>query len=278
MNGHDALGPSRRLARYGPDDLDEHRFVAEHVQAGRPAVVHGAAAGWPLTGLTGPAMAERFGDRRVPIYDDLFRLRRIRELSTFLATPADAGNVRWYSTFRADARFPWSDDVFTSIRGEWSAPPFFPADDLVLPAMGRRRSLSPVDDLFPGRGLFVCHVGARTRRHVDPWSSDALLCQVSGTKILRLWWPGPDDPLDVRLSTGDVAYLPAGVPHATTAVSFSISLTWNFVLEVSRARFERWLVDAPSDERRVASDFLDEPLPPSAPARGGHEQAREAAQ
>ena len=47
----------------------------------------------------------------------------------------------------------------------------------------------PVEELFPAKAIFISGRGARTRLHRDPWASDAVLCQLYGSKQIVMFSP-----------------------------------------------------------------------------------------
>jgi ribosomal protein L16 Arg81 hydroxylase len=128
--------------------------------------------------------------------------------------------------------------------------------------------VNPVSDYFPAKGLFISQRGARTGLHVDPWGSDALLCQMYGGKtwamygpdqkqylqsdhgVVDLDWPNrqqfPDfdkacATFEFTLEPGEILYVPNGWYHAARSDTDSISLTWNFVHRAGVEAFRRWL-------------------------------------
>jgi hypothetical protein len=131
--------------------------------------------------------------------------------------------------------------VFAELAGAWKTPGWLPSSGYVFPYVPGIANV--VRDPFPGKGLFVCGRGGRTRPHADPWLSDACLCQATGEKRMIMSPPGPDDEprFDEILRPGDAAFIPAGWRHTVVALSDSVSITWNFVHQVHRDRFELYL-------------------------------------
>jgi hypothetical protein len=131
-----------------------------------------------------------------------------------------------------------------------------------------RGTVNAATHAFPAKGLFICGTGGRTRLHVDPWASDACLCQVTGSKRFLMYPPeagallsdrhavvDPDRPDDTRfprwrdatpaldevLRPGDAIFIPSGWYHTAVALTDSVSITWNFVHEVHDRRFTTYL-------------------------------------
>ncbi|MBA3915401.1 MAG: hypothetical protein H0X25_16415, partial [Acidobacteriales bacterium] len=147
--------------------------------------------------------------------------------------------VRWYTQLK-DVDFVWADEAFAGFADRWRMPYFLPQSDYLLPSAASSHAVNPACDPFPGRGLFISCRGASTRRHHDPWSSDAILCQVLGQKQISFYGPkthGADAGGEgeseasavVQLVPGEVLYIPRGAVHSAVSLSDSVSLTWNFV-------------------------------------------------
>ena len=178
--------------------------------------------------------------------------------------------LRWYAKLR-DVEFPWADEAFAALAPRWRRPAFFPADGFALP--WRPDGADPVTDGFPAKGIFVSARGARTRAHVDPWASDAILIQLFGRKSWKLWRPGraasdtPDEEWETAV--GDAVLVPAGWTHDVVSLTDAVSLTWNFVHRCTSARLAAHLRNGPTDEEDVLRFFLG----PDAPTRSWHELA-----
>jgi Cupin-like domain len=279
MSSH-ASAPSR-LERVR--DLSAETFVSEYLHNNRPVVVTGAMRDWSALETWRPeALASRFGNERVQVYGDLFRLAAISSLSEYLdryfgqqpTKPGSVPYVRWYCHLADDERVPWADDVFDRFRDDWARPAFFPSNSFVLPYCAQSGTIDPTRDWFPARGLFISARGARTRLHKDPWCSDAILCQMFGRKDFVMYAPSqapclmnggktvdieapdlqtfPDFPKlcpTVRdtLEPGEIVFVPAGWFHHFNSVSDSISLTWNFVHVCRLREFVSYLVSGPGE-------------------------------
>src|SRR5215469_2605807 len=265
------------------DGMSEETFLSKYLVRNRPVIITGAMRGWKALETWKPeALRRRFGSERVQVYGDLFRLAAISSLGEYLeryfdqptTKPGSVPYVRWYCHLTNDERVPWADDVFKRISEDWERPAFFPAHSFVLPYCAESGSIDPTRDWFPARGLFISARGARTRLHADPWSSDALLCQVYGRKEFRMYDPSqaahltadgktvdieaPDLKLfptfpearpafEDTLEPGEIVLVPAGWLHHFNSVSDSVSVTWNFVHSCRLQEFLRYLVGRPGE-------------------------------
>jgi hypothetical protein len=237
--------------------LDPAEFIEQYLVPNRPVIVTDAMLDWTLF-RTPADLAARFGDDLVQVYNDLFDLVSVTPLRAYLAQhfeqgtasppPAAVPYVRWYTKMK-EVDFVWADDAFRRFAAEWSLPYFLPPSDYLLPACPAAGSVNPNRDLFPGKGLFISARGARTRLHRDPWASDAVLCQVYGTKKILFFSPerealmpkpgqaanaspipaGVVPDAEVLLEPGETVLIPRGWFHHADSVTDSISLTWNFV-------------------------------------------------
>jgi hypothetical protein len=183
--------------------------------------------------------------------------------------------MRWYTRQR-HLQLICADEAFAALAESWTAPAWLPTADYVFPAI--KEDADPVRDRFPAKGLFVCPAGGRTRLHVDPWASDACLCQVTGQKRFIMYPPSgakflsdgesvvdidqPDNirhpewksitpAIDVTLSSGDAIFIPAGWFHAAVALTPSVSITWNFVHAVNASRFAAYVESGGSSDPTV---------------------------
>ncbi|THA23579.1 hypothetical protein E4198_01455 [Streptomyces sp. RKND-216] len=268
------------------ESLDAEVFLSDHLGPGRPVVVRGALDGWrkpppwPLEEL-----ARRFGEHEVTLFDTLFALEEVATFAEYVEEHTGAAvegvppYLRWF-TRQSEEQMMEADAAFTELADEWTMPSWLPRTDYVFPP-----TAGPVDasrDPFPARGLFVCGRGGRTRLHVDPWASDACLCQVTGRKRFVMYAPDqgallsdgdgvvdPDAPdekrfprwkdavptLDEVLAPGDAIFIPAGWYHTAVALDDSVSLTWNFAHRTHEDRFAAHL-RAGGDRDPVVAYFL----------------------
>jgi hypothetical protein len=254
------------------DTLDRSKFVNDFMFPGRPVLVRNALAAWsmaPPWSLT--SMTERFGHHRVPLYDTLFSLHGVSTFGRYVAGyTGDAVTgippyLRWFAR-QNTKRLPWADGAFADLEPDWTMPDWLPDSEYVFPRV--RANVDAARDPFPAKGLFVCGRGGRTRLHVDPWASDACLCQTTGTKRFIMFEPEagevlragdavvdldqPDErkfsrwheakpAFDEVLRPGDAVFVPAGWYHTAIALADSVSITWNFVHRTHESRFERYL-------------------------------------
>jgi hypothetical protein len=269
-------------------DLTVEAFVSEYLQKNQPVIVTDAMRDWKALALWEPGhLAKRFGNERVQVYGDLFRLANITPLSEYFdkyfgrgsasgasSGPSSIPYVRWYCHLADDERVPWADDVFVQLSEDWSRPAFFPADSFALPFCAPSGKIDPSRNWFPARGLFISAQGARTRLHADPWASDALLCQIYGKKGFVMYDPSqapyltnagkaidiekpdlqmfPDFPqaratVCDTLHPGEIILVPAGWHHHFKSTTDSISLTWNFVHLSRLGEFLTYLGRGPAE-------------------------------
>jgi hypothetical protein len=262
--------------------IDTDRFVTEFLVANRPMLARGAARGWPNPPPWDlAALAERFRNHRVPLFDTLFEVNGVTTFGRYVARFTGGAHtgvppyLRWFAQ-QTDDPMPWADEAFAAMADEWSMPGWLPDRDYVFP-----RYPGPVNaarDPFPAKGFFICGRDGRTRLHVDPWATDACLCQATGRKRFMMFRPGaaelltagadtvdldhPDDErfprwreatpdFDEVLEPGDAVFIPAGWFHTAIALDDSVSVTWNFVHRVSEDRFERHLAAGGSQDPTV---------------------------
>jgi len=122
---------ANRLERIS--NLSVEEFISEYLQKNRPVIVTGAMVHWKALETWNPdALASRFGNERVQVYGDLFRLAAITTLSEYLkkyfgcssSSPGSVPYVRWYCHLANDERVPWADEVFAKFQDDWSRPVF----------------------------------------------------------------------------------------------------------------------------------------------------------
>lgn len=270
--------------------LAEPLFIEEFVRANRPVIITDAMTGWPATSKWTPAyLASEIGDASVQVYDHLFTLLDIDTVAGYLARNfgLPAGSiaqeyVRGYVKFK-DVDFVWADELFAQLAADWSHPYFFPRDGFVLPRCAAQQRLSPVDDVFPYKGLFLSGRGARTRLHRDPYGTEAVLCQFYGEKRLLIYAPEAAsalmcdgefaDPANVNatkfphfhsvqpvyddvLHPGEILFIPAGWLHDVETLSDSISVTWNFVHQAHATQYQREVGNAANTFDRDMLSYL----------------------
>lgn len=263
--------------------MDASTFIRSYLHPNRPVLVRGVLSGpsyapvpWSLQSLT-----DRFGSYKVPLYDTLFSLHQVSTFGRYVqrytgdAVTGVPPYLRWY-TKQNRQRLLWADDAFRELEPDWRMPSWLPTADYVFPAFPRTQTTVDASrDPFPAKGLFICGTGGRTRLHVDPWASDACLCQVTGTKRMIMFAPEagevlsagedvvdldhPDEQrfpryleakpdFDEVLHPGDAVFVPSGWYHTAVALTDSVSITWNFVHATHEDRFNNYLKRAGSDE------------------------------
>src|SRR5579872_2825920 len=175
-------------------DFEDHYLVSN-----RPVIVVDAIERWPGPAMWNPEhLFKEFGNASVQIYNDLFTLEDVITLDEYFTkywrspvTERRVPYVRWYSRLKP-IDFAWADEAFARMSEHWAQPYFLPDSGYLLPVQPFNRRLSAVTDAFPAKGIFISAAGARTALHKDPWCSDAVLCQVYGTKRFRLYNPAQD--------------------------------------------------------------------------------------
>lgn len=236
-------------------------------------------ADWPaLARWTWPFLSAVVGDRAVAVYDDWFEPVGVARFHDVLAEITEGGGTRSYirlasRTRPADER--WADDVFDALACDWRQPAFLPRSGYIVPARVGAADLDASSDPFPYRTILVSARGGRTRLHVDPWTSSAVLCQLSGVKHAKLYDPAvgqrlleaaiagaheTDQPptLELELHAGEILYVPGGWWHDVTTVEASLTLTWNFVHEATAADLAAYVRRYPDDpELDVLEYFLN---------------------
>jgi hypothetical protein len=271
------------------ESLDVLEFRRDHLVPRVPVIVTGAMREWRAPDRwTWDHLVGRFGDREVDLFDDWFVPTGTSRFSDFVARSIGvpqpdlrSSYVRWFSRHAAgDGR--WADEVFAALQEDWTHPAFLPASDFVVPLVPPRGRISATTHRFPYRGLFMSARGARTRLHLDPWSSSAVLCQVAGVKSVVLHPPEQHETIlaavtsgdvdvmrtstvsgappayeDELLSPGEILFIPGGWWHHVTTLSDSVSVTWNFVHADVAEHLVRHTRQHPADpELEVVRFFL----------------------
>jgi hypothetical protein len=292
-------------------NLSSSDFVNDHLRGNTPVIVTDAMDTWKAKNAWTPDFfVENFGDVETQVFNDLFMLVRIKKLRNYFEKAFGyegdpkrrPAYVRWYSRLNAEDRVPWADESFAELETDWATPYFLPESDYLLPYCAPNETISPANSPFPARAFFISAKGARTRLHVDPWCTDAILCQFVGEKICLFYEPdqceylmdseGMVDPANPdldrfpdfhkakplyedTLKPGEILYVPRGWPHQMDTTSDSISLTWNFVHANSWLPFFDYLRENPSaSDLETIRYFLHEVpgrkiMPGSEPSLGG---------
>jgi hypothetical protein len=271
--------------------LTQKEFIDEYLLPNKPVIVTEATADWTLWWNL-QEWNSHFGHEPVQIYNNLFDLIDVDTLSSFIDKHTGDNRednsldakpyVRWYTTMK-DVDFVWADETFREIASFWHRPEFLPEDGYLLPFSGNS-SLDPTLDLFPGKGLFISGKGACTSLHCDPWASDALLCQLHGTKIVELFSPCKAAALRLDLVVADgsaqqsveqnaayepsnrdtlnpkeILFIPHGWYHSVFSETDSVSLTWNFVHQTTGRSYLGYLMSSESEKARDVLKFFLNP-------------------
>ncbi|MGH8068324.1 MAG: cupin-like domain-containing protein [Candidatus Entotheonellia bacterium] len=274
--------------------LSVEEFIGQYLIPNRPLIVIDAMETWPAMNLWTPDYFDYyFGAEQVQVYDDLFTLMRITSLSQYLASYFGRWRsmqdecvpyVRWYTELKKTASVPWADVVFERLREDWTTPSFLPASGYLVPYYITSGPVGPHTHAFPGRGLFISGLGARTRLHRDPWHSDAVLCQLYGEKKIVMYsqeqqpmlcrgkdyidiskpdlqtypdFPRTSPTFEDVLVRGEVLFIPRGWLHHVETTADSISLTWNFVhISTWDSFFHYLMAQPPEDELQTIKFFL----------------------
>ena len=271
-------------------NLSLEEFKKEYLEANNPVIITDAMHDWDIMKCwTFSYINDYFGDEEVQLYDDLFNLIDIIALREYIIQYCNKPTsseiipyIRWYARMK-DCDFVWADDIFAKIKTQWQLPYFLPNKNYLLP-YSSSRIISPVDHNFPAKGIFISAKGAKTKLHYDPWCSDAVLCQICGTKNIVLYSPEqknylyngcefvnieqPDFQLFPDFSKitptyvdtlvpGEIVFFPHNWFHQVKTMSDSISLTWNFVHITTWKDFFQFLTsNAPVHDLEVINFFL----------------------
>ena len=265
--------------------LSKSSFQQEYLLANKPVTTNGEMQNWKAMSIWTPKFfVDSFGDQQVQLYGNLFELMGIisfkEYINKYFGNKLNKGiipYVRWYTKLK-DCDFEWSDDFFHKIREYWLMPSFLPEDNYLLPFFNLNKIVNPVHDNFPAKAIFISAQGAKTSLHVDPWSSDAILCQIYGTKKVILYSPDQgkylmndgkcvdtDNP-DIQafpdfhkavptyvkiLKPGEMIFLPNGWFHKVDTLSDSISLTWNFVHITTWKAFFKYIIKNTNNDKEL---------------------------
>jgi hypothetical protein len=243
-------------------NLTKAQFISDYLLTKSPVIVTDAMKDWDLKKFNPEYLKKEFGDCDVQVYDDLFNMKTIESLTTYLERNFGKEEItgvceyiRWYTQFK-DIDFYWSDEVFSKLKSYWGHPYFFPNDSFVVPFCEKDSQKNANEVSFPYKGLFISGKGSGTRLHKDPLHSSAILCQFYGEKKVLLFHPDKENVLmkdgafiDLKnidhakfsnysgtnpdyediLQPGEVILFPAGWFHDVTCLSDSVSITWNFI-------------------------------------------------
>ena len=134
--------------------------------------------------------------------------------------------------------------------------------------------MNPTEDLFPARGIFISAKGAQTSQHIDPWCSDAILCQVQGYKKVTLYDPSQKDLFNEIINNPksnennfsltyidflypkEVLFIPHSWPHFVDTLEDSVSVTWNFIHTSTVRDFIQYLISSPPKEEMEVIEYF----------------------
>jgi hypothetical protein len=268
-------------------ELTPSEFVEHHLIPRAPVIVAGEVPQWPAyTAWTWDYLVDCLGGYDVDIHDDWFQPSATATFGAFVTANIGVGSgwkqryVRWFSR-NSDSDGHWADDAFAILRPDWRPPSFLPSTGYIVPPVAPPESTDPTVDAFPYRALFVSGSGARTRLHIDPWGSSAVLCQVVGDKHVTMWPPAQHETMlrlseqstsgeasgvvpafDDVLSAGEVLFIPTGWWHEVDTVTDSVSVTWNFLYKAAADALRTHITRFPDDpELEVVTYFLRGRLP-----------------
>lgn len=275
--------------------LKTEDFVKNFLVTKTPVIITDAMDSWSIEKFHPNSLIQEFGDELVQIYDNLFDLQNIDQLSSYLKDNFNRSDdnlsseyVRWYTKLK-DVDFFWSDEVFVALENYWAHPYFLPNSDFIIPYYPENKIANINQTSYPYKGLFISGKGAKTRLHKDPFGSNAILCQFYGQKKIILYSPNQQNILmnkgqfvDIEnpdyskfpdfdksvctyediLNPGEIILFPSGWFHDVTCLNDSISITWNFVHRGEKNSLMKHLEDhADDDQIEIVKYFLKDHIP-----------------
>lgn len=244
-------------------------FTQSHIETNKPVIITDGMSDWKAMSLWTPDyFRTTLGSFEVQLYDNAFNFIGLSCLSDYITEyfnqnipidPHSIPYVRAYCKFR-NVDFLWADQLFSHLQNDWTLPYFLPKSDYLLPYQ-TTKTIQPNQQACPAKGLFISAKGCATHFHIDPWCSDAVLCQIQGEKEVTLISSEqlPSTLIDMNnlnsnelrpyfahahrdiLKPGEILYIPNGWIHHVASLSDSISLTWNFVHNTTGHRFLKYL-------------------------------------
>ncbi len=249
--------------------MSANEFTQTYIKTNKPVIVTDGMRNWRAASLWTPDyFRTTLGSCEVQLYDNAFNFIGLSCLSDYITeyfgqnsplNPSSIPYVRAYCQFR-NVEFLWADKLFSQLQNDWELPYFLPKSDYLLPYQMSEK-IQPNQQAFPAKGLFISAKGCATHFHIDPWCSDAVLCQIHGEKEVTLFSPEqlPSTLIDMNhlnenelrpylarayrglLKPGEILYIPNGWTHYVASRSDSISLTWNFVHTTTGDAFLKYL-------------------------------------
>ncbi len=272
------------------NDISPETFVNDYIIPSRPVIITDAMGSFRLDEFVPERLKEAHGNNLIQVYDDLFTLQSVDKLENYIRknfNQTQSGKrqyARGYSKLK-DVKYFWSDGLFDSLSASWKHPGFFPTSSFLVPFVPEDQLVDVTHDYFPYRGIFISGKGAKTRLHIDPFNSDALLCQFYGHKSLSLYHPdqlqflqneqgeivdcsNPDPTrfpnfhqatpaFEDELLPGEIVYFPNRWAHEVVSMDDSVSITWNFVHSANKQTFFEHLTNHPEDDQfQIVQFFL----------------------
>jgi hypothetical protein len=251
--------PPRTTTIERRDRISVDEFTTSYLRKNRPLIVTDATASWRASEVwTNAYMRERFGDIQVALQGDYFSHVGTMSLAEYLDSFDDlesrVGNDGSVSTPPPYLRYSaqWGAKVREALHEDWSRPYFLPTTFYVIPL--HLVAPDPAKRRYPDFGVYLSPRGALTKLHVDGDRTNAVLCQIQGSKRLFMYEPSlkprlPADwarrkreglnleeppPYDVPptfdtvLRPGETIYIPRTWFHEVYTLERSISITFNF--------------------------------------------------
>ncbi|MBN1209742.1 MAG: cupin-like domain-containing protein [Myxococcaceae bacterium] len=253
------------------EKLSRDDFIREYLAPSRPVIIKDSMEGWPALEKWSPEYFKTvFGDMPVEVtrddpnpvgkmpFSELYE--HLREAQA--AKPQPDGSISHLRYMRMRELEP-----LEPLRGQWRQPDFMPTSGYLIPLAPF--GMDPTQKRFPGFGLFVSPKGAASKLHVDGIRSNAIVCQVHGTK--RCFAMAPDQAallpdletrrarklkhldferptfgqakvLEFDVNPGETLFIPRFWFHEVHTTSTSISLTYNFVHSSDTLGFAWWFL------------------------------------
>ncbi|QRO01489.1 cupin-like domain-containing protein [Archangium violaceum] len=253
------------------ENLTPEEFIHEYIEKNRPVIVTGAMKNWRAPSTWTPeSFRELFGDMPVEVTADGPVVLEKMPFSAF------------YEHLKAASEGPGEPDgsidklrymrmreleSLEKVNGDWARPGFMPEGGYVIPFAPF--GMDPTRKRFPGFGLFISPKGAASKLHVDGIRSNAIVCQVYGSKrcfmfapdqeallpdqesrrarkLKRLDYERPDfgkaKMVEFDVNPGEIVFVPRQWFHEVHTLNTSISLTYNFVHGCEALGFASWFL------------------------------------
>lgn len=253
------------------EKLSPREFVQEYIVPNKPVIVSDALDTWRARELwtpeyflsllgTLPVEVTRDGpdpEGRMP-YSEFYEHLRLAQTGP---VPED-GSIQHLRYMRMREMAP-----LEQVRGQWARPYFMPKRGYCIPFAPL--GLDPTRERYPGFGLFISPRGGASKLHVDGIRSNAIVCQVHGSKRCYVLAPDQEAQLPDRdsrrarqvkhlefeppsfgrakmvefdLHPGETLFVPHLWFHEVHTTQTSISLTYNFVHGSEALGFAWWFL------------------------------------